>query len=75
MFTILIVRMVSQVCTYINTYQIVYLEYLLFIVRQLHLNKAVQMVGFFLAESRGMRDLSSLTRDGIRSPCSGSAES
>ena len=48
MFTILIVRMVSQVCTYINTYKIVYLEYLLFIVRQLHLNKAVQMVGFFL---------------------------
>ena len=27
MFTILIVRMVSQVCTYVNTYQTVYLEY------------------------------------------------
>ena len=30
---------------------------------------------FFLAMLCGMKDLSSLTRDGTRAPCSGSAES
>lgn len=43
MFTILIVRMISEVYMYVKTYQIIHFKYVQLIVCELHLNQAVKV--------------------------------